>query len=83
MGLLQPEHLLIILVLVLIVFGAGRLPDTLRELGKGVRSFRDAASSTSTETPPAPLAPPAATCNSCAKPLATGAKFCSNCGQTV
>lgn len=37
-----PE-LIFILVIVLIVFGAGRLPDVLGQLGKGVRSFRDEA----------------------------------------
>ena len=37
-----PE-LLLILAVVLIVFGAGKLPDVLGQLGKGVRSFRDEA----------------------------------------
>ena len=40
-----PE-LLIILVVVLIVFGAGKLPDTMRDLGKGVREFKRAQSET-------------------------------------
>jgi len=35
-----PE-LIFILVIVLIVFGAGKLPDVLGQLGKGVRTFRD------------------------------------------
>jgi sec-independent protein translocase protein TatA len=34
---------LIVLVLVLIFFGVGRLPDVLKQLGKGVRSFKEAA----------------------------------------
>ncbi|TEU02248.1 MAG: twin-arginine translocase TatA/TatE family subunit [Dehalococcoidia bacterium] len=34
---------LIIVVVVLIVFGVGKLPQTLGSLGKGVRSFRKAA----------------------------------------
>ena len=40
-----PE-LLTILVVVLIVFGAGKLPDTMRDLGKGVREFKRAQSET-------------------------------------
>ena len=40
-----PEVLLL-LVIVLIVFGAGKLPDVLGQLGKGVRTFRDEADST-------------------------------------
>ncbi len=35
-----PE-LIVILVVVLIVFGAGRLPDVFGQLGKGIRSFRE------------------------------------------
>ncbi len=34
-------ELLLVLVVVLIVFGAGRLPDVLGQLGKGVRTFRE------------------------------------------
>lgn len=39
-----PE-LIFILAIVLIVFGAGKLPEVLGQLGKGVRSFRDESSS--------------------------------------
>jgi len=35
-----PTELIIILVIVLIVFGAGRLPEVGGALGKGIRSFR-------------------------------------------
>jgi sec-independent protein translocase protein TatA len=38
-GLGTPE-LLIILVLVLIIFGAGKLPQLGGALGKGIRSFK-------------------------------------------
>ena len=34
---------LIILVIVLIFFGAGRLPDVLKQMGKWVRAFKDAS----------------------------------------
>ena len=33
-------HWLVVLVVVLIVFGAGRLPKTMGDLAKGVRAFR-------------------------------------------
>jgi sec-independent protein translocase protein TatA len=39
-----PE-LLIVLVVVVLVFGPGRLSKTMSELGKGIRSFRDSFSS--------------------------------------
>jgi sec-independent protein translocase protein TatA len=38
-GLGMPE-LLIILVLGLVIFGAGRLPDIAGSLGKGIREFK-------------------------------------------
>lgn len=41
-GLLQPTHLLFILVIVLIIFGPGKLPDLGRGLGKGIREFKSA-----------------------------------------
>ncbi len=34
-------ELVFILVIVLIVFGAGRLPGVLGQLGRGVRTFRE------------------------------------------
>ena len=40
-GLLQPQHLLIILAIALFVFGPKKLPELGQGLGKGIRSFRD------------------------------------------
>ncbi|TMB62342.1 MAG: twin-arginine translocase TatA/TatE family subunit [Chloroflexi bacterium] len=37
-----PE-LIFLLIIVLIVFGAGKLPEVFGQLGKGVRTFRDEA----------------------------------------
>jgi sec-independent protein translocase protein TatA len=39
-GLFQPGHLLLILLIVLILFGPGKLPDIGRALGDTVREFR-------------------------------------------
>jgi len=39
-----PE-LLILLVIVVLVFGPGRLAKTMSEIGKGVRAFKDSVSS--------------------------------------
>jgi sec-independent protein translocase protein TatA len=38
---LGTTELIIILVLVMIVFGAGKLPQVASSLGKGVRNFKD------------------------------------------
>ncbi len=42
-GIGMPE-LLIILVIILIIFGAGKLPEIGRGLGKGIRNFKKATS---------------------------------------
>jgi sec-independent protein translocase protein TatA len=39
---LGSTELIIILVLVLVIFGAGKLPEIGSSLGKGIRSFRKA-----------------------------------------
>lgn len=40
MGFSLP-HLLLTLLIVLLVFGAGRLPRVMGDIGKGVRALRD------------------------------------------
>ncbi len=39
-GLFQPSHLLLILLIALVVFGPGKLPEIGRGLGQAVRDFR-------------------------------------------
>jgi sec-independent protein translocase protein TatA len=41
-NLLAPTHVAILLVILLLLFGAKRLPETGRALGRGVREFKDA-----------------------------------------
>jgi sec-independent protein translocase protein TatA len=41
MGLENPLHILILLLVVLLVFGAKRLPELGRSLGDGMRGFRE------------------------------------------
>ena len=43
-GLFQPMHLLFILVIALVVFGPGKLPELGAGLGKGIREFKNAMS---------------------------------------
>jgi len=39
-GIFQPLHLLIILVIVMIIFGAGKLSDIGEGLGKSIKGFK-------------------------------------------
>ncbi len=41
-GLFQPMHLIVILVIVLIFFGPGKLPDIGSAIGKSIRGFKQA-----------------------------------------
>jgi sec-independent protein translocase protein TatA len=45
-GLLQPEHLLIIFLIALIVFGPKKLPELGKGLGKSIREFKDSMKET-------------------------------------
>ena len=63
MGLENPIHLLLLLVVLLLVFGAKRLPEMGRSLGDGLRGFRESMSGQSTvqHLEAAPPEAPAAT----------------------
>ncbi len=41
-GLLQPMHLIIILIIALIIFGPGKLPELGGAIGKAIRGFKKA-----------------------------------------
>ena len=34
-------HILVVLVVILVLFGAGKLPGVMGDLGKGLRNFKD------------------------------------------
>jgi sec-independent protein translocase protein TatA len=38
---LSLSHLLLLVVIVLVIFGAGKLPQVMGDLAKGVRAFKD------------------------------------------
>jgi sec-independent protein translocase protein TatA len=62
---IHPIWIIAILVVVLIIFGPGRLPELGAGIGKAMREFRKATSELTSEvttaTQPAPVPPPAAT----------------------
>lgn len=53
MGVLQPWHLIILLFIVLIVFGAGKLGGLGGAVGKSVRDFKDSVKDDEDEKLPA------------------------------
>jgi sec-independent protein translocase protein TatA len=49
---LGPTELIIILVIVLLLFGPGRIGKIAGELGKGIKSFRDGLNEDKKDDPP-------------------------------
>jgi sec-independent protein translocase protein TatA len=48
-GLLQPMHLLVILIIAMFVFGPKKLPELGKGLGEGIRGFKKALNETEPE----------------------------------
>jgi sec-independent protein translocase protein TatA len=59
MGEFSIFHWLVVLAIVLIFFGGRRIPEVMRGLGEGIRSFREGMSGSQPPAPPAQ--PPAPT----------------------
>ncbi len=70
MGALQPMHLAVILLIVLIVFGPGKLTDIGGQLGRGLREFRDASAGERS-------------CPSCHAAITAEGAFCPSCGARL
>ena len=51
-GLFQPMHLILILLIVLIIFGPGKLPELGEGLGKSIKAFKKAMKDEKSETTP-------------------------------
>jgi sec-independent protein translocase protein TatA len=50
MGLDNPIHIAFLLIMLLLVFGAKRLPEMGRSLGDGMRGFKDSIGGAGTES---------------------------------
>ncbi len=50
----EPLDIVIILFVAMLLFGANRLPETARAIGKSMREFRDALSGKDSESPQPP-----------------------------
>jgi sec-independent protein translocase protein TatA len=61
LGPIGPPEIIIILIVLLLVFGARRLPEMGRSLGKGMREFKDGLSGDEDKSPPPTAALPSST----------------------
>ncbi len=87
-GLGMPE-LLVILIIGLLVFGAGRLPEIGSSLGKAIKGFKEASDKREPE-PPEPKEAKGEvkgsggkSCPHCGKAIQTDALFCPGCGKKL
>lgn len=80
MGLLQPWHLIIVLVIILVVFGPGKLPQLGKAVGDSMRDFKKAIGDHSPTDPVVELAPGMRLCSSCHKQTPIADRFCGGCG---
>jgi len=85
---LGPLEILVILAVVVMIFGVGKLPEVGSALGKGIREFRSAThEDQSAPKPEESKAEPAQSeslnCSVCGAPNAPAALFCTNCGRPV
>jgi sec-independent protein translocase protein TatA len=59
MGEFSPFHWLIVLAIVVLLFGGKKIPEVMKGLGEGIRSFKEGMHG-NTQGPPSPP-PPAST----------------------
>jgi sec-independent protein translocase protein TatA len=85
---LGSQELMVILVIALFLFGAQKLPELARGLGKSVKEFKKATEGGPDEPPAsgavrvsAPGSMPA--CAACQTPLRTAWAHCPRCGAPV
>jgi sec-independent protein translocase protein TatA len=48
-GLFSPNHILLILLIVILLFGGRKIPELMRGIGKGIREFNDNKDNTKKE----------------------------------
>jgi sec-independent protein translocase protein TatA len=60
-NVLQPTHLIIVLVVALLILGPKRLPDAGRALGQGIKEFKHSISGTDDRNAPIRITPTAKT----------------------
>lgn len=89
---IDPWAFMLVLIIVVVIFGAGRLSQIGGAVGKSVREFRtavhDESPSTASVAPaaiaaPAVAAEPQVACPSCEALNAAGQKFCGKCGARM
>ena len=88
-GTLGTPELIIILIILVLIFGASKLPQLGGAVGKTIRNFKSemkdglAEEPKDAHTPASSAAGQSRFCPSCGAPVGEeGAKFCAKCGKS-
>jgi sec-independent protein translocase protein TatA len=88
-GIFEPWHLVLVLIIVLMVFGPGKLPSVGRGIGDAFRELKKASQEDPSKTADLPpsgaetATGAAVVCKTCGTSAAPDQKFCANCGARV
>jgi sec-independent protein translocase protein TatA len=74
-GMFQPWHLIVVLVIVMMVFGPGKLPELGKAVGDGFRELKRAG-----EDQPRAVVPEPTDCGMCGTDVPQAQLFCGGCG---
>ena len=86
MGNLGAPELILILLVIIVFFGAKKIPDIAQGIGKGIREFRKASRDIQEEVnvdQPTTMVAEKFTCPHCSEPIVKDAKFCPSCGRSL
>jgi sec-independent protein translocase protein TatA len=86
--MLGSQDLIVGLVVVLVLFGAKKLPELAGSIGKSMKEFKKGVSEAGDEEPAKAVAPPTAPapatkCASCEAPLDPAWQHCPRCGAVA
>ena len=84
MGALEPGHLIVVLVIILIIFGPGKLPQLGKAIGDGVRELKrastDEGQANVSTASVSSVTPSTRNCPTCGTAAPDGSRFCGGCG---
>jgi sec-independent protein translocase protein TatA len=87
MGAFEAPHLIVILVIVLVIFGPGKLPQLGKALGDGIRELKHASNDDYTRGSTALVVTPTTgatrTCPRCQALSPGSGRFCGACGEPL
>jgi sec-independent protein translocase protein TatA len=83
MGRLGLPELLVILVIVIIIFGANRLPELGKGIGSAIKNFKNATTDPDDVAASTSASASFGHCASCGTANAADSRFCRKCGNKL